>query len=102
MIAAWLFSIASVKHDTLIQPTLVLRQKRRVNAIGPTMSFFSAGKAGYCAALRLVSSGKAAVVAAAGEQTKDRTVDPYKLGHSLQDETDSVAAVAEEGIAVRG
>ena len=102
MIAAWLINIASVEHDTLIQPTLVLRRKRRVNAIGPTMSFFSAGKAGYCAALRLVSSGKAAVVAAAGEQTKDRTVDPYKPGHSLQDETDSVAAVAEEGIAVRG
>ena len=40
--------------------------------------------------------------AAAGEQTNDRPVDPYKPGHSMQDETGNVAAEAEEGIAILG
>ena len=40
--------------------------------------------------------------AAAGEQTNGRTVDPYKPGHSLQDETDNVAAEVKEGIAILG
>ena len=53
------------------------------------------------AGIQWCAKGKAAVVAA-GEQANDHIADPFKLAHNLRDEMDSVAAEANEGIAILG
>ena len=55
-------SIASVKNNTLIQPSLFFHWKRRISAIGAAISFETAGKAGHHSTLRLVSTGVRGVV----------------------------------------